>query len=69
MKQKQSIDPNLINEFHPTRNGSLRLEDLSPLSTRRVWWQSHDGRSWLASIRHRVAGVGCPFRAQMAGRR
>lgn len=58
MKQKQSIDPNLINEFHPTRNGSLRLEDLSPLSTRRVWWLSPDGHSWLASFRNRVAGPG-----------
>lgn len=33
-----TINPELAKEWHPTKNGDLRLEDVSAWDKRKVWW-------------------------------
>jgi len=61
----------LFEQWHPTKNGNLKLEQVSPGSRRKVWWHYHytDPRSgkefdfeWQDTIVHRTKrGDGCPF--------
>lgn len=50
----------LSNEWHPTRNGSLKLVGLSPNSHRKVWWRCRQGHEWEAMIHNRSHGSACP---------
>lgn len=52
--------PTLAKQWHPTKNGVLQPEEVSCGSGRRVWWRCEQGHEWLASIRSRAAGHGCP---------
>jgi hypothetical protein len=61
--------PDLVAQWHPTRNGHLRPEDVSRGSGHKIWWRCARGpdHEWRASPKNRtVAGTGCPF---CAGRR
>lgn len=51
----------LSKEWHPTRNGSLSPRDVSPGSSRKVWWLCENGHWWLASVRDRTRGKRCTF--------
>jgi hypothetical protein len=53
--------PNLINEWHPTKNGSYQPEDFRPHSNKTVWWLCSQGHEWQAKINTRSNGTGCPF--------
>jgi hypothetical protein len=61
--------PELVAQWHPTRNGELRPDDLSYGSARSVWWSCARGRDheWRASPNNRTSGrSGCPFCAGRA---
>ena len=63
--------PEIAAEWHPTKNGTLRPDQVFPWDNRCVWWylvytDSKTGIThkfeWKCAIRHRVAtGSGCPF--------
>lgn len=55
-------NPDLAQEWHPTKNFPLTAKDISVNSSERVWWQcSKDKRhEWDAPINSRNSGVGCP---------
>lgn len=55
--------PELAREWHPTRNGDLRPDQLRAGSERKVWWQcTRDGtHAWRALISNRLRGTGCPM--------
>ena len=55
--------PALARQWHPTRNGALRREDVVAGSHRRVWWQCPKGsdHEWEAAVVQRSSGYGCPF--------
>lgn len=57
--------PELLSRWHPTKNGSLRPEDLRPKTKRKVWWICDKGRDheWQAVPRRNESGEwqGCPF--------
>jgi hypothetical protein len=56
--------PKLVAQWHPTRNGALRPEDVTFGSALRVWWQCPIGRDheWTAKPNNRTSGdTGCPF--------
>lgn len=58
-----TIFPEREAQWHPTRNGDLRPEDVSFGMRRRVWWQhAACGYEWQESIRHRTGrgGKTCP---------
>ena len=63
MKKYLSDYPDLIKEWHPTKNGDLLPENFTERSGKQVWWKCPKGEKheWKTSIGHRVNGTGCPF--------
>ena len=53
--------PNLAEEWHPTKNGTLTPEMFSVGANTKVWWQCSKGHEWQALINGRAKGNGCPF--------
>jgi hypothetical protein len=54
------LRPDLAKQWHPTKNGSLSPKDVSPGSSREVWWLCEHGHWWLASVRDRTRAE-CTF--------
>ena len=54
--------PELARQWHATKNGRLRPEDLRLSAITPVWWRCDQNprHSWTASIPSRLAGSGCP---------
>jgi hypothetical protein len=57
----KTIHPSLAAQWHPTRNGDLTANDVTPHSNKRVWWVCKNGHEWKALINSRSLGVGCPI--------
>src|SRR5262249_30062949 len=58
------VAPHLVPEWHPTKNGDFRPEDLTPGSPRKFWWRCPEGPDhvWVATVAARTTrGSGCPF--------
>ena len=54
--------PELDRQWHPTRNGALSPESVTPYSNRRVWWRCPLGHEYQAGVGPRtVSGSGCPY--------
>lgn len=54
--------PEIAAQWHPTKNGALTPEEVSPCSNRKVWWQCERGHEYQAMIAARtVKGSGCPY--------
>ena len=47
-------NPDLVREWHPTRNRALRPEDFKRGSNAIVWWKDRKGSEWRASISKRA---------------
>ena len=56
-----ACEPLLAKQWHPSRNGNLRPEDVMRRTGKRVWWQCPEGHEWQAIVAHRTAGSGCPY--------
>ena len=58
-----TLFPKLAKEWHLTKNGSLNPEEVTPNSSKKVWWKCPKGNDheWLTSINHRTNGTKCPF--------
>ena len=54
------LKPELIMEWHPTMNNSVRPKDVTPGSGKRVWWLCQEGHEWQAVVYSRSRGSGCP---------
>ncbi len=55
------LRPNLVREWHPTKNGVLTPETVTPGSGKKVWWRcTNCTHEWSAMIRNRTRGTGCP---------
>ena len=53
--------PELLSEWHPTRNGSRTPADVARGTDRVAWWQCAKGHEWKAVISSRaISGNGCP---------
>ena len=52
--------PELVSEWSD-KNGDLTPEDISYGSNRKVWWNGKCGHSWIANIKNRSNGSGCPY--------
>lgn len=52
----------LLSEFHPTKNGDLKLEDFSYGSSKKIWWKCDKGddHEWEISLNKRTSGRNCP---------
>ena len=57
----QTMYPNIAAQWHPTKNGDLKPDDLFSKSGKKVWWLCPDcGYEWRAQINNRSNGSGCP---------
>ena len=52
--------PDLVAEWHPTKNHGLMPTDVSPRTHRKAWWKCAKGHEWLTEIKLRSEGAGCP---------
>lgn len=57
-----SVFPAVAAQWHPTLNGTLRADGVSPYSNRKAWWRCERGHAYQAVIERRTAGgSGCPY--------
>ena len=56
-----TVHPELAQQWHPTRNGTLTPRQVLPGSHRKVWWLCSKGHTWQAEVAARVSGNGCPY--------
>ena len=56
-----TINPQLAEEWHPTRNEGLTPNDVVSKSSKKVWWKCSKGHEWQAAISDRNSGKGCPY--------
>ena len=54
-----TINPKLASEWHPTKNGDLKPNQVFPFSNRKVWWTCEHGHEWEATINSRKTNR-CP---------
>lgn len=54
--------PEVAAQWSGEKNGSLRPQDVTPYSNRRVWWRCEQGHEYRAPVSHRtMRGDGCPY--------
>lgn len=51
----------LSKEWHPTKNGRLTPKDVTPNSSKKVWWKCKRGHEWRALVSNRNIGTRCPY--------
>ena len=56
-----TTNPEIVKEWHPTKNGDLKPTDVSHGSETKVWWICEHGHEWEARVCNRVNGNGCPI--------
>ena len=66
----ESTYPELVKEWHSTKNGNLKPSDVTAGSIKKVWWilpyddpktGKHFDFEWQAVVQSRVHGKGCPY--------
>ena len=65
-KNKKSLaetHPEVAKQWHPTKNGDLTPNNVTPGSNKKVWWKcdKEDDHEWESSICNRSSGKNCPF--------
>jgi len=56
-----TTSPAVAKQWHPTRNGDLRPDQVFMGSEKRVWWRCEQGHEWEATVIIRIyGGFGCP---------
>jgi hypothetical protein len=55
------VKPELLREWHPTRNTDLKARDVYTDHPEKVWWICAQGHEWEATIRQRLTGKACPL--------
>jgi hypothetical protein len=53
--------PDLIKEWHPTKNGKSNPRNVTCDHAEDVWWLCENGHEWEATVKSRMAGDKCPF--------
>ncbi len=58
-----TVRPDLVKEWDVRKNGVLKPDEVAAGSHIRVWWKCDQGEDheWLAEIKSRVNGNGCPY--------
>ena len=60
-KKYVSDYPELVAEWHPTKNGNLLPDEFHVGSHEKVWWKCSKGHEWQTELRLRTRrGYGCP---------
>lgn len=53
--------PDLIKEWHPTKNGKSNPRNVTCDHKEQVWWLCENGHEWEATVKSRMARDRCPF--------
>ena len=53
--------PDIAKEWHPTKNYPLLPSEVTCGSEKKVWWKCDKGHEWIASVKSRSKGTGCPY--------
>ena len=63
MKKFLSEYPELVSEWHPTKNGELKPDEVSHGSQKKVWWLCPKDHSYDSLISNRTSKrpSGCPY--------
>ncbi len=56
-----TINPKLAKEWNYEKNNGLKPNMVTAGSNKRVWWKCEKGHEWLAYIKTRNNGSGCPY--------
>lgn len=58
-----TTNPELAQEWHPTKNGNLTPKDVHAGSSKTIWWKCPNGddHEWKAKVYSRNHGKGCPI--------
>ena len=59
-----TVEPSLVEEWHPTKNLPLTPYMFTKSSGEKIWWQCSKGHEWQTRIVNRSRGSGCPICAQ-----
>jgi len=52
--------PSLAKEWHPEKDDILTPDDVTPTDDIHVWWRCDQKHEWIATVKDRVNGAGCP---------
>ncbi|MDA8609944.1 zinc-ribbon domain-containing protein [Euryarchaeota archaeon] len=57
------VHPELVSEWHPSKNGELTPHDVTFGTGKKVWWKCPKGsdHEWKVSVAERSQGRNCPF--------
>ena len=67
--------PELVAQWHPTKNGDVTVDGIDVKSKKKYWWTmsyddpetgKHYEFEWQDTVANRVRGAGCPFLAKRA---
>ena len=54
--------PDLAEEWHPTKNGTVTPRMVAPATNKKYWWLGKCGHEWEANVNHRnLRNQGCPY--------
>ena len=56
-----TTNPDLVKEWHPTKNTNITPYEVASGSRRKVWWMCSNGHEYQASLLHRRHGTKCPI--------
>jgi hypothetical protein len=62
------LKPELLKEWHPTRNTDVKARDVPSNYRGTVWWICERGHEWKAGVPCRLAGKTCPFCSRLTAR-
>jgi DNA-directed RNA polymerase subunit RPC12/RpoP len=54
------LHPDIARQWHPTKNGPLQPDDVTPGSAKKVWWICSKGHEWRTKIYYRKNND-CPY--------
>jgi hypothetical protein len=62
-KSLAALRPDLLQEWHPTRNVDVLPDSITPQSSKKVWWQckTNPDHEWQSTVNNRYNGNGCPY--------
>ena len=53
--------PDVVAQWHPTKNGDFTPDHISGGSHRKMWWVCEKAHEWQATVSSRTyGGTGCP---------
>ena len=60
-KSIATIHPDLVAEWHPTKNGTLKPEYVRAASNKKYWWLCKNGHEYEMTALNRHYGIKCPY--------